>query len=160
MNLKNEVAQQTTGSLTYSQIHTVDIEGKRVVVFEIPAAPKGIPIAWQGHYYGRDGESLGALHINELEAIRNQVVQSDWSAGICHGASVNDLDPVAIDRAREQFALKNPLLAEACQSWDSVTFLNKAKLTIDGKITRTALLLLGKEAVSYTHLTLPTIYSV
>ena len=76
-------------------------------------------------------------------------MQSDWSAGICHGASVNDLDPVAIDRAREQFALKNPLLAEACQSWDSVTFLNKAKLTIDGKITRTALLLLGKEEASH-----------
>ena len=30
------------------------------------------------------------------------------------------------------------------RSWDAITFLNKAKVTIQGKITRTAILLLGK----------------
>lgn len=149
MSLKGEVAKQTTGNLTFSQIHTVELEGERVVVFEIPAAPKGIPIAWQGHYYGRDHEELGALHINELEAIRNQVVQSDWSAGICSGASLDDLEPAAIAKAREQYALKNASLAEESQHWDLPTFLNKSKLTIDGKVTRTALLLLGKPEASH-----------
>jgi ATP-dependent DNA helicase RecG len=41
-------------------------------MFQIPAAPRGIPVAWEGHYYGRDGESLGALNIQEIEQIRNQ----------------------------------------------------------------------------------------
>jgi ATP-dependent DNA helicase RecG len=149
MNLKGEVAKQTTGNLTFSHIYVTELERKRVVVFEIPAAPKGIPIAWQGHFYGRDHEELGALHINELETIRNQVVQSDWSAGICSGASLEDLDPAAITKARKQYALKNASLAEESQSWDLPTFLNKAKLTIDGKVTRTALLLLGKPEASH-----------
>ena len=149
MSLKGEVAKQTTGNLTFSQIHVVELEGKRVVLFEIPAAPKGIPIAWKGHFYGRDHEELGALHINELETIRNQVVQSDWSAGICPGATLDDLDPSALTKARENFVLKNPSLAPESSDWDTVTFLNKAKLTIDGKVTRTALLLLGKPEATH-----------
>lgn len=32
----------------------------------------------------------------------------------------------------------------ACLNWDDAAFLNKAKITISGKITRTAILLLGK----------------
>lgn len=152
MSLKGEVAKQTTGNLTFSQIHAVEVEGKRVVVFEIPAAPKGIPIAWKGHFYGRDHEELGALHINELEAIRNQVVESDWSASICRGASLEDLDASAIARAKKNFAIKTPSLSTESKNWDTTTFLNKAKLTIDGQITRTALLLLGKpESTHHLH---------
>lgn len=152
MSLKGEIAKQTTGNLTFSQIYESEIEGGRVILFEIPAAPKGIPISWQGHYYGRDDEELGALHINELETIRNQVVQTDWSAGICNGATIDDLDPAAIAKARESFTTKNPALAAESKNWDKVTFLNKAKLTIDGRVTRTALLLLGKlEATHHLH---------
>ena len=36
-----------------------------------------------------------------------------------------------------------PQIADA-DTWDDTTFLNKAKLCLNGKITRTALLLLGK----------------
>jgi ATP-dependent DNA helicase RecG len=54
----------------------------RVIMFQIPAAPRGIPVAWEGHYYGRDGESLGALNIQEIEQIRNQDREYDWSAQI------------------------------------------------------------------------------
>ncbi len=50
----------------------------------------GIPAAWEGHYYGRDGESLGALNLQEIEQIRNQVNYYDWSAQICKGASSKD----------------------------------------------------------------------
>lgn len=149
MSLKSEIAQHTTGNLSFIQIHVTEIQGKRVILFEVPAAPKGIPVAWKGHYYGRDHEDIGALHLNELETIRNQVVQSDWSAGICAGASLSDLDSAAISIARDKFTLKNPSLATDAKDWDTTTFLNKAKLTIDGKITRTALLLLGKPEATH-----------
>ncbi|MEZ5004772.1 MAG: ATP-binding protein, partial [Chitinophagales bacterium] len=46
-----------------------------------------------------------------------------------------------------------PKSKEACDNWDDITFLNKAKVTIQGKITNTALLLLGKEEA--THLLQP-----
>ena len=79
-SLKKEVANQTTGNLTFIDIFEINKEGKRVLMFQIPPAPKGIPIAWKGHYYGRDGESLGALNIHELETIRKQSDRLDWSA--------------------------------------------------------------------------------
>lgn len=144
-SLKKEIANQTTGNLTFIDIFEINKEGKRVLMFQIPPAPKGIPIAWKGHYYGRDGESLGALNIHELETIRKQNDRLDWSAQICEAATINDLDKEAIFKARQQFKIKNPKLAADCDKWDDITFLNKAKITINGQITRTAIILLGKD---------------
>lgn len=50
-----------TGSVTFREIHVLHHANGRVILFEIPAAPRGISIAWHGHYYGRAGESLTAL---------------------------------------------------------------------------------------------------
>ena len=61
-------------------IYVVQHPEGRVVLFQIPPAPPGVPIAWQGHWYGRDGESLGPLALHELEAIRSQSQTTDWSA--------------------------------------------------------------------------------
>ena len=69
----------------------------------------------------------------------------DWSAQICEAATINDLDQEAIFKARQQFKIKNPKLAGDCDKWDDATFLNKAKITINGQITRTAIILLGKD---------------
>ena len=102
-----------------------------------------MPVAWKNHYYARNGESLAGLSIEKIERIRNQV-QDDWSRVIVPAASLNDLDKTAIDKARLFYAEKNTHLQEEIQSWDDVTFLNKAKLTINEDITRTTILLLGK----------------
>jgi ATP-dependent DNA helicase RecG len=111
---------------------------------EIPAAPRGLPIAWKGHYYGRDGEELNALNLEEVERIRAQTTGVDWSAGIVKEASLEDLSPQAIAKARESYKKKNSHLVEEIDQWDDLTFLNKAKVCIKGQITRTAILLLGK----------------
>ncbi len=113
-------------------------------MFQIPAAPKGTPISWKGHYYGRNGESLVALNLQEIETIRSQQSSSDWSAGICEVATIGDLDSEAITKARIEYERKNPGLAEEIASWDDITFLNKAKITIQGKRTKAAIILLGK----------------
>jgi len=68
----------------------------------------------------------------------------DWSAQICEEASIEDLSDEAIEKARELYAQKNVKLVDEIPIWDDETFLNKAKLTIRGKITNTAILLLGK----------------
>ena len=44
----------------------------------------GIPTGWQGHWYGRNGESIGPLNIRELETVRSQSSDShqthpDWN---------------------------------------------------------------------------------
>jgi len=143
-SLKSEIAQHTTVRVSFINIHEVTSPEGRVLLFEIPAAPKGIPIAWQGHYYGRDGESLGALNLEEVERIRAQTVAKDWSSQIIKKASLVDLSLEAIEKARKNFKVKNPKLASDIDDWDDITFLNKAKITIKGKITRAAILLLGK----------------
>ena len=70
--LKKLIADQTTNRITFDEIYDVKPNGHRVILFQIPAAPMGLPIAYQGHYYGRDGESLVALNIREIEQIRAQ----------------------------------------------------------------------------------------
>ena len=88
------------------------------------------------------------MHIEKIERIRRQYIE-DWSEQIVQEATIEDLDPEAIALARENYANKFPHMAAEVVSWDDSTFLNKAKLTKKGKITRTALILLGKDEASY-----------
>jgi ATP-dependent DNA helicase RecG len=148
-SLKAEIANHTTNRITFKEIHEVMTDKGRVVMFQIPAAPQGIPVAWKGHYYGRDGEELHALNLEELERIRSQNADFDWSIQICEDATIADLSPEAINKARELYVIKNSKLADEIKSWDDVTFLNKAKITIKGKITNTAIVLLGKSESEY-----------
>ena len=141
-SLKHEIAQKTTVNLTFSNVFELEVEGKRVILFEIPAAPQGVPIAFDGHFYGRDGESLVALNLQEIEAIRSQR-SYDWSAQVAEGATIDDLDSEALNKARFEFKKKNPDIADEINQWSDATFLNKARLTVNGKITNAALILLG-----------------
>lgn len=101
-------------------------------------------MSWKGHFYGRDGESLAPLNIQEIEEIRSQHTHQDWSAQVIDGATLDDLDKNAIFKARKEYKKKNPKVANEVDNWTDIVFLNKAKITIQGKITRTALILLGK----------------
>lgn len=148
-SLKKEVADKTTNRLTFIEIYEISHPDGRVLLLEIPAAPQGLPVSWDGHYYGRDGESLGPLNLEEIERLRAQNKVDDWSAGILYAATIDDLDATAVVLAREKYTQKNPKLAEDIPKWNTETFLNKAKLTINGKITRTAILLLGKPEASH-----------
>ncbi len=143
-SLKEEIANKTTHRITFIEIHEVVHANGRVVLFEIPAAPKGLPVAFEGHYYGRDGEALSPLNLEEIERIRAQSTVEDWSAVIVPDAGLADLDEEALVVARRNFKSKFPDKAGEMDDWDTATFLNKAKLTIKGRITRTALLLLGR----------------
>lgn len=144
-SLKSEIANKTTNRITYIEIHELNLPEGRVVMFQIPAAPKGFPIAFEGHYYGRDDEELVPLNLEELERIRAQTITEDWSAAVVPNASLEDLDTTAIAVARTNFKSKFPEKAAEVDQWDDITFLNKAKITIKGQITRTAIILLGKE---------------
>jgi ATP-dependent DNA helicase RecG len=126
-----------------------------VVVFEIPPAARGIPTTWNGVAYGRIHESLGPLALYEIEEIRNQTPQDDWSVNVCEGATLADLDHEAIAFAREKYKEKHQDLAEEVDEWDDSSFLARAHVCRRGKITNAALILLGKgEAV---HLLSPAI---
>ncbi len=127
-NLKSEIANKTTNRITFREIYELVLPEGRIIMFEIPASPRGLPIAWEGHYYGRDGEQLHPLNLEEIERMRAPKIE-DWSAAICPEATIDDLDPQAILLARKNFIGKFPQYAEDTKNWDDITFLNKAKLT-------------------------------
>ena len=120
-----------------------------MLLFQIPAALRGSPTSWKGHFYGRDHENLCPLNLYEIEQIRKQDAVDDWSVAVCEHAKIDDLDPKAIAFAIEAYTKKNPSLAEEISSWDTITFLNKAKLCIEGKITRAAVVLLGRHEADH-----------
>lgn len=79
----------------------------RVIIFEIPPAPQGIPISWKGHFYSRAGESLEPLSIEKQDAIRQESSMLDWTGQTLEDASVDDLSPKALAVAREAFTQRN-----------------------------------------------------
>jgi ATP-dependent DNA helicase RecG len=49
-SLKMQIAENAEPRMTFRDIHELHHPGGRVILFEIPAAPRGIPIAWKGYY--------------------------------------------------------------------------------------------------------------
>ena len=140
---KHEIHNNISPKMSFTDVVRNRIDGKNIIIFKIPPAPRGIPVSWKGHFYAREGESLVALSIEKIERIRKQA-QYDWSAEIVPNADLNDLDEDAIAAARKQFSEKNPKFVDEIPKWDDETFLNKSKLLIKGKVTRAAIILLGK----------------
>jgi ATP-dependent DNA helicase RecG len=153
--LKRNISQHTNHGLTFEAIHEVITAEGRVVMFQIPPATRGIPTEWKGRIYGRVHDSLEPLTLNELERIRDQGATLDWSARVCEKATIADLDPTSIAFARQEYKKKNPHLAADVDVWSDGEFLNRAGLCTEGKITNTAILLLGKS--TSMHLLSPAI---
>lgn len=92
-----------------------------------------------------------SLPMNKVDLIRNQL-GLDWSKGIVEDATIDDLDPQAIQYARQLFAKRQGDRKKAVEVLETLTdieVLNKAGITFKGKITRTALLLLGKSESAF-----------
>jgi len=149
--LKMQIAENTEPRITFREIHELQHDGHRVLLFEIPAAPRGIPIAWKGHYYARAGESLTSLGLDKQDEIRRQTLAQDWTAQVVATATLDDLGEAAVRKARESFAKKygNRITLEEVMGWPLATFLDRARLTQSGQITRATLLLLGKAESAY-----------
>ncbi|MBQ7710893.1 MAG: putative DNA binding domain-containing protein [Bacteroidales bacterium] len=125
------------------EIEEFDYKGNHVVIFEIQAAV-GEPVNFKGVAYVRVNSNLTKLKDfpDFVRHIYNS--QKDWSAEVVNEATLDDLDPEAIKKARELYGKKHEDLRKEMEAWDDVTFLNKAKITLKGKITNTTILLLGR----------------
>lgn len=160
--LKQEILSGTTGGISFIEIFEVypfaDNEKKRIVMFQIPAAATAIPTGWHDHFYGRNGESLGALSVEELDRIRGQE-KKDWSKQIISEATIDCLDEEAIALARKKYKEKmnRPHISEEVDKMTDEQFLTKIKLMIGGKLTNAAMVLLGNEDYDYLFSTPPEI---
>lgn len=182
--LKQDMSQHTTDKLIFRDIVPIHVEGKRVLMFKIPASPRNIVMHWKGIAYGRDGESLVPLNQAKRDEIRNQPPIPDWTAHLVPDATIDDLDELALAKAKIMYKkVHNRIPAEEVNAWSVEEFLSNAGVMIDGRITRAAIILLGKptsvyklrpavvrvtwtlrdesgEVVDYEHFTVPFILTV
>jgi ATP-dependent DNA helicase RecG len=133
------------------EIFELKYQSKQIVIFRIPAAIAQ-PVNFNKKPYIRINSQKTDLR-NYPEYVRiiyNSL--EDWSAKIIEQATIDDLDENAIILARAKFKEKslNQSYYTEIDKWNTITFLDKARITIKGKITHTAILLLGKpESVHY-----------
>ena len=147
--IKKQIADNTTDNITFIEIYSIYKDDKRVIMFQVPAA-SGVPINWKGFAYGRAGESLMPLASNKIEQIK-ATANYDWSRQIIYEATIDNIDEEAIKLAREQFKKKyeGKEVANEIDNISDIDFLNKVKLTLNGKITMACMLLLGKNEDDY-----------
>ncbi|HVK74343.1 MAG TPA: RNA-binding domain-containing protein [Kofleriaceae bacterium] len=111
----------------------------RVIVFTVPSRPIGMPVAVDGAYWMRSGESLVAMTPDLLKRIFEEGVP-DFSAAVCPGASINDLSVEALMRFRD---LVGQRVSSTAQEFEGL--LEDVELSVDGGITYAALILLGSK---------------
>lgn len=130
--------------------YTCDYNSDYLEIFRIPAAT-GEPTNFKNFPYIRFDSSLTDLkkYPHFLRAIYNS--QTDWSAQIIEKATLDNLDAKAIQLAREKYKEKNTNASfyDEIDNWSNKIFLDKLKITIDGKITNTAIILLGKPETAH-----------
>jgi ATP-dependent DNA helicase RecG len=110
----------------------------RVLVFQIPSRPIGMPIHYQGRYFMRAGEELAPMLPDMLKRIFDEA-GPDYTAEICPKAGVNDLEPKAVDEFRQRWISKSRN--------EKLGSLSVAQLLIDSE-------LLTKEGLTYAGLIL------
>ena len=144
--LKQDMSQHTTDNLIFREIVPIYVDGKRVLLFKVPASPRNIVMHWKGIAYARDGESLKPLNQTKRDEIRNQPPIPDWTAQLVPNATIADLDELALATARVMYKKvhSSNISGEEVDSWNMEEFLSNSNMMRDGQITRAAILLLGK----------------
>jgi len=112
----------------------------RVIVVEVPSRPIGMPVQDKGAYWMRSGEDLVPMTPDMLKRIFDES-GPDFSAEICHQASLDDLSGEAIERFRSIWRKRSG--NAALQELSPAQLLEDAELIVDGGITFAALILFG-----------------
>mgnify|MGYP002621175554 FL=1 len=127
-----------------------DDSGRLVWILTIPKHRAKLPVYAHNKAWQRTGDALVEMRPDRLQSILSEIeVTEDWSAAIVEDATLDDLDSEAMEKARKEYVKRNPLKKEEVKMWDDAKFLDKAKITLRGKITRAALILLGKEEAEF-----------
>lgn len=145
MRLVRECTNLPSEGLKIEEYITSDT-GKTVWVINIPKHMPRLPVYAHKKLWQRIEDSLVEMTGSRREKIlTEQLSIDDWSAQIIPDATIDDLDPKAIEVARQKFKeLFNGVRDSEIDGWTDEVFLNKAKLTKKSAITRATIILLGK----------------
>ncbi|MCK4415232.1 MAG: putative DNA binding domain-containing protein [Candidatus Eisenbacteria sp.] len=125
------------------QVQEIQHPQGRVLAFDVPARPVGVPVKWGGIYWSREADSLVPMSEDRLRAVFAESGH-DFSSDICPAAEFRHLDEQAIDEFHRRWIekSKNDQLATVSHS----QLLQDAELLVDGSITYAALILFGTQA--------------
>ena len=146
LRLTDRCANLSSEGLDIVEYVTSDTQ-KKVWVIRIPKHLPKRPVYAHDKAWQRIEDSLVELTPERLNAILDEPLftGSDWSAEIVPNATIDDLDEVAIAKARVMFKkVHSRIPAEEVNAWSISEFLSNAGVMIDGGITRAAIILLGK----------------
>lgn len=142
LKLKKNIASRTNTRATFRDIYEEEIDGKRVLLFVIPAASRGVPTLWNDRPWSRVGDSLETLTMSKYEEILRQP-PLDWSKQIVGGATLEHLDGDAIQIAKAKVKERYGERASLIENLDDEELLDKMGMTFRGAVTNTGLILLG-----------------
>ena len=139
-NLEDEIYDRLHIRVRTEELY--DEKGRRVLVITVPSRPIGKALRFEGVPLMRVGESLREMDDAEYFSIISEQ-DPDYSARVCAGLTVEDLDEEAIGKMRELIVRKRGRKDVATMPLGQL--LNDLKLMKDeGRLTYAALLLLGK----------------
>lgn len=124
-------------------------DGLRILIAHVPPRPVGKMMKFEGVPLMRVGESLRNMSDEEMFAILSEQ-EPDFSAKICEGISLADLDEAAIKKMKESYARKQKNPGFLQLSTEQV--LTDLKLLDNGKLNYAALILLAKKEVIHAKL--------
>jgi ATP-dependent DNA helicase RecG len=148
----NTLAHTLTQALKIRiKVYEVNTAQGRVLAFEIPRHPTGIPVQVHGgtgkyRYPIRDGESIVEMGQQTLQDIFAEK-EDDWSSQIAEGVDINDLDEKALKMYRTEWAKQTQRSDRKKVPFESM--LSDLQLTQDGSVTNAAVLLFGTEQTLY-----------
>ena len=185
LRLTERCVNLSTEGLDIDEFITDDTN-RKVWVIHIPKHLPKRPVFAHNKAWQRIEDSLVEMTAERMSAILDEPIfcETDWSAQIVADATIDDLDEVAIAKARMMFKKVHSRIPEAeVNAWTVETFLSKCGIMKNGGITRAAIILLGKyeaafklrpsvaqvtwtrrdekqDVVDYEHFTVPFILTV
>lgn len=185
LRLTERCANLSTEGLDIEEF-IADDTNRKVWVIHIPKHLPKRPVFAHNKAWQRIEDSLVEMTAERMSAILDEPIFSDtdWSAQIVPDATIDDLDEVAIAKARKMFKKVHNRIPEAeVNAWSVETFCSKCGIMKNGGITRAAIILLGKyesafklrpavaqvtwtrrdenkDVVDYEHFTVPFILTV
>lgn len=112
----------------------------RVLVFHVPSRPVGTPVQYDGKHWMRDADSLVEMSTDRLREIFAEAGH-DFSADVCPGAAIADLDLAAVEDFRRRWIAKSKNLTLDAAS--PAQLLRDAEAVVDDGVTYAALVLFG-----------------
>lgn len=183
LRLKERCANLSSEGLGIEEFVTDDT-AKKVWVIHIPKHRPKLPVYAHDKAWQRIEDSLVELTQERLNAILEENSPTfDWSAEIVEEATLDDLDANALAKARNEYKAVHPRVSDEVDGWDDMELLCRSGVANKGKLTRAAILLLGKptaihfirpavatitwvlvddhdEKVDYEHFTIPFLLTV